>query len=79
MSPLQITINTLVTMFSQRKMCRTVCSIVLILKIPIFDIQVLYTFVKYEIIFVVRILKVFLKIKIVVLIVKVGYKTILLD
>lgn len=66
-------------MFSQRKMCRTVCSIVLILKIPIFDIQVLYTFVKYEIIFVVRILKVFLKIKIVVLIVKVGYKTILLD
>lgn len=66
-------------MFSQRKMCRTVCSIVLILKIPIFDIQVLYTFVKYEIIFVVRILKVFLKIKIVVLIVKVGCKTILLD
>lgn len=66
-------------MFSQRKMCRTECSIVLILKIPIFDIQVLYTFVKYEIIFVVRILKVFLKIKIVVLIVKVGYKTILLD
>lgn len=66
-------------MFSQRKMCRTVCSIVLILKIPIFDIQVLYTFVKYEIIFVVRILKVFLKIKIVVLIVKVGYKTTLLD
>lgn len=56
MSTLQITINTLVTMFSQRKMCRTECSIVLILKIPIFDIQVLYTFVKYEIIFVVRIL-----------------------
>lgn len=68
-------------MFWQCKILETLCTIaILILRVPIFEIEVTYTFNKYEISFAFKILlQVLFKIKITFWIAKVGCKTILLD